>query len=199
MKVQIGLPEALEILGHRQVKTITKNDLPHKSKAFGTPIFMPLTFEEVRYYDKALEKEIVTPEIFVPCAIVEMNFNKKVVKTTVKNQYRKGTFKEFIGLDDYTINVRGILSADNNSFPMEQVKWLHDTCTATYENLNVGLIHELLNELGIYSVVIESGSFLPKKGYENIMPFELECVSDYPIQHHLIELDEQGRNKIADF
>lgn len=196
MEIQIGLDKALEILGHGKIRTITKEELTYKSQAFGTPIFMPITFEELRYYDKALEKEIVTPECFVPCAIVEIDFNKNIVKTTVKNQYRKGTFKEFIALDDYKINIRGILCADDNLFPMDKIKWLHDICTATNEDLSVGIIHDILNEIGVYNVVIESGRFLPKKGFENIMPFELECISDYKVQHILNEMDEQGRYKI---
>jgi hypothetical protein len=166
-------------LGYRNVKVLTGKDLQDKSVAFGTPVFMPITFYKVSYYDYLAQKKVSTPEIKVAACIVTVNFQKDIIKTAVQGQRRPGTFKEFINQGDYSVSIDGLLSDDNGKYPMKKTKWMSHVGIAP---VMVEIEHQLLNELGIYYLVIESGGLEPKQGTEDMQPFHFDCVSDQNIE-----------------
>lgn len=178
-------------LGYRNVKVLQEEDLKDKSKAFGTPVFMPITFKRVSYMDYMNNKRIITPDIYIAACIVVINFQKDVVKTSVQGQHSPGTFKEFINQGDYSISIDGLINDDNNLYPIKNVKWINSIGVAP---VKVEVEHKLLNELGIWDIVIESGGYTPKQGIEDQQAFKFECVSDY--DRNLILLSEAEARKV---
>jgi hypothetical protein len=159
------------------VRVLTEDDLEDTSPVFGTPVFMPLTFEAFSYYDYFLRQNIAVPELTIPACVVTVNFTNIIVKTEVQGSLRPGTFKEWISQGDYTINIDGVIGNDTDErYPTNQVAWLHSIGKAP---VAVGVIHKLLNRLGIDMIVIESGSFTPKQGMQNLQTFQLNAVSDF--------------------
>lgn len=176
-------------LGYRNVKVLTSNDLQDKSDVFGTPVFMPITFNKVSYMDYMRNQKIATPDFKVAACIVTVNFQKEIIKTSVQGQHFPGTFKEYINQGDYTVSIDGLLSDDTGKYPMDKVKWLHDIGIAP---VKVEVEHKLLNDLGIYYLVIESGGLSPKQGVENMQSFHFDCVSDRDIQL-ILKSEEEAR------
>ncbi len=178
-------------LGYRNVNVLTGNDLQDKSDAFGTPVFMPITFYKVSYYDYMQQRRVATTDMKVPACIVTVNFQKDIIKTAVQGQRRPGTFKEYINQGDYTVSIDGLLSDDNSKYPMKKTKWISHIGIAP---VMVEVEHQLLNELGIYWLVIESGGLTPKQGTEDLQPFHFDCVSDQP--NELILKSEAEARKV---
>jgi hypothetical protein len=165
------------------VNIISIDDVEDKSELFGTPIFMPLQFERVKYKDGNTTR--IIPQFMIPACIVEISFQKTIVKTQVQSQKRRGDVMEHINFGNYAVSIKGILSDDSGKYPMQKTKWLNDLCLAPIE---VEVVHRLLNEIGIYQLVIESGGIIPRQGYQDIQPFQLQCVEHIPIK--LIEKAE---------
>jgi len=89
---------------------------------------------------------------------------------------RKGTVKEFINEDDYSITIRGFLINDNsNEYPEQELQDFMKiiTCKSALH-----ITSQVFNILDIHNIAIEKWSLPEVEGYQNIQPFELECVSD---------------------
>lgn len=178
-KLKTALVEAFR---YQNVKVLEVDEVAEKS-IFGTPIFMSFTFNEVSYLNADQSKRLTVPKLWIPCAIVEVSFQKEIVKTTVQGQRRKGTFKELINFGDYAVTIKGLLSNDDAKYPMAKVEQLNDFIQAP---VPIEVENTLLNRLGIYSIVIESGSpIVANQGKQNIQPFSLTCSSDEPVELQL--------------
>lgn len=108
--------------------------------------------------------------------VIEVSSSKNIVKTAV--QGRNGTFKEYISQGDYIISVKGFLHSENplDGLPiakMQTLKRLGDVS----QQLDVSC--QLLNNLGIYSIVIENLDFTNPKG--NAVEFSIGAVSELPL------------------
>jgi hypothetical protein len=163
------------------VQVYGSDEIANKS-IFGLPVFMPLQIETVRWKEGNERK--ATTGIYVPCCVVELAAEKIVEKTIIQNQKIKGTVKEYFAQGDYQVTIKGILSSDDNSYPMQLVKTLKEIFDAPAA---IELVHELMNELGIYNVVLEGIRWLPTNGYVNLQPFEIRGVSDNPVELQLKE------------
>lgn len=116
-------------------------------------------------------------QIQLSIAISQVNMTKTIVKTAI--QGLDGTVKEYINDGDYEITIRGAIVSNDRSYPSEQVKQLHQILLIK-DALDVE--SEYLNVFGIYNVVVESYSFPQQEGMQNLQLFELQCVSDLPIE-----------------
>jgi hypothetical protein len=165
----------VEAFRYQNVRILDIDEVSEKS-IFGTPIFMALSINELSYKNPQNTQRVTIPKMFIPCAIVEVSFQKEIIKTTVQAQRRRGTFKELINFGDYVVTIKGILSNDNGKYPIDKVQQLNDICNAP---IAIEIEHTILNRLGIYNLVIESGSpVVANQGKQNIQPFTLSCVSD---------------------
>lgn len=151
--------------------------------AYGTPIFMPIQFDDVKYKNDGVNHTINGIKLL--CAVMEISNTRNIVKTDI--QGRDGSVKEFINNGDYQISIKGILTNDvytpdgsqptkgNNKYPMDAVAHLNTICLAPCA---IQVTNSLLYELGIYDLVIEDFSFPATVGKENMQAFQLNCLSD---------------------
>ena len=135
--------------------------------ALGTVVFAPLT----------LKNETGSLSIRLDTVLLQVNMQKQIITTALQGV--NGTVKEYISDGNYSVSITGMLVAENSSFPEEQVSTLHELCL-----LPEALIVEsnFLQLLEIYNLVIQSYSFSDKQGFENVQLFELQCLSDNPIE-----------------
>jgi hypothetical protein len=98
---------------------------------------------------------------------------KRIVKTSL--QGRKGTIKEYIGAEDFVINVSGIINLTEHTYPEQIVRDLHKICDIP-DQLYVN--SKFLSMYGIQYVVIESYKFNEQRGMSNQQAFEITMVSD---------------------
>jgi hypothetical protein len=169
------IPAVREALGYQNIKIYSKDELPNGG-AFGLPVFMPFVIQEVNSPDYK------TTGIEVPCAIIEVTGTKIIATTTMQNQKIKGTVKEYMAQGDYQVTIRGLLASNvkgDGAYPMNAVKAM----TAIFEApVAISIEHELLNAVGIYDIVFTDFRLLSQNGFLNVQPFELNGMSDYPIE-----------------
>lgn len=114
--------------------------------------------------------------------IVTVEAPMTVVKTPI--QGRRGTVKEYISQGDYGVVIRAILAtdlhaADRFAYPLPQVQKLRALC-----ELGVALPVSgfLLDTYGIKNLVVENVRYEALPGFVNLQAYELQCVSDEPIE-----------------
>lgn len=148
---------------------LEQGNVPQSGKVsyLGTPVFGEVV---LKYEPLNLQLELQT-------VLSEVSMTKNIVKTSVEGV--DGTNKEYISDGDYEVTIRGAIVAEDNFFPEDEVKLLHQLCLVK-DSLIVE--SEFLQLLDIYNLVIESYSFPEEEGYLNMQFFELQCVSDKPIE-----------------
>jgi hypothetical protein len=156
---------------------------------FGTPVFGSITLEAGEYntYNRktgALEKVTMDAYTLPYSCIVTYSRNSNNTKTDVLGS--TGTVKEIYGKGDWEITIRGIAMTNRNgegSTAQEQinrlVKW-NDICDS------IPVVGSIFREKGINNIVMESLSIQPVVGRWNAIPFQIEAVSDEPIELYLL-------------
>lgn len=92
---------------------------------------------------------------------------------------RGGTVKELISIDDYQINVKGILINDDNVFPESEVIDLHELFLKAESVIMKCVLTDIFLK-GTFGqrVVIKDLKFPAVVGVEHAKPFEMELESD---------------------
>ena len=107
--------------------------------------------------------------------IMSLASKKTIVETPLVN--RKGTVKEEISVDDWEMNVKGVIVSSDGAYPDQQVydlNQLYELGEALgIENARTSL---LLN--GGEKVVIKTLDLPPINGKMNVQAFEMNLVSD---------------------
>lgn len=145
---------------------------------FGLPVFDILEFDVLRY--KTLEGKAVTVDsLNLGITLITITQSKNIVTTPIQGR-TGGTIKEYISDGDYQINIKGVLVGDGNEVkPQGQKDVLIGFCQAPVE---INIASPLLNDFGIYTLVIMDYNFPQIEGQRNVVPFELNCLSDKPIE-----------------
>jgi len=113
----------------------------------------------------------------LPFAVVSVNCKKIIVSTPLPE--RGGSVKELISIDDYMINLKGIVINDTNVFPESQIIDLHELFLKNRSiNMQCVLTDIFLNGAFDQRVVIKDLKFPPISGVEHARPFEMELESD---------------------
>ncbi|MDR1382218.1 MAG: DUF6046 domain-containing protein [Tannerella sp.] len=156
---------------------------------FGVPVLGAITFEAGEYntYSRktgAVEKVAMEPYTLPYSCIATFSRDSNTVKTDVLGS--TGTVKEIYGKGDWEITVRGIAMARRNgggATAQEQIarliKW-NEICDS------IPVVGSIFREKGISNIVMESLSIQPVVGRWNAIPFQIEAVSDEPVELYLL-------------
>lgn len=150
-----------------------------KSSYFGLPVWGNFQILPVSYTDDIGNTITLDTPLDVEIALFDISQYKNIVKTEIAGA-NTGSVKEYIGLSDYSINIKGSI-VDNladGSFD-EKVKLLIDYCEAPIQ-LNV--TGDFLDYFSIKTLVIESYKITQREGVLNLVDYELTCLSDSPFQ-----------------
>jgi hypothetical protein len=163
-------------------RTVTA-DAPLYDSALGTPVFSDLTLQSVTYTDFSNPNRplITTPTVKWTIVLFNVTLPTIVVKTTI--QGRKGTVKEYIGEDDYSVTINGILPGPNGSYPVQDVANLKAIKSAP---VPIPVTSSYLNNLGIHTIVFTSLVLDQEPGGYSKQNFTLEGISDEPINVQLV-------------
>lgn len=132
-------------------------------------------------------------EVFLPIWLIKPDNSKLMLQNTVSSfankitiietqmVNRKGSVKEEISINDWEINVKGIIVSKDYDYPDQEVYDLNQLkemgVALGIENARSSLLLEA-NEM----VIIKSLNFIELKGMKNIQPFELNLISDIPFE-----------------
>jgi hypothetical protein len=163
----------------------TSDKVPPEA-SFGLPVFTSLEFEGGQF--KPLDGGVISWQpLRIDTVLMTVNMTKNIVTTAI--QGRNGTVKEYASDGDYQINIRGVLAGTGqNEYPAIEVEALSriltvpDTIKVTSEFLGrFGSISPFGVE-GIQDVVVESFSFPQSEGFHNVQLFNINLLSDTPIE-----------------
>lgn len=165
-----GIPMGQRISTRILLLEDTADDVPviedaHYSdlvSVFGTPIFMPVKLDNMWLPNEPL---------------ITINGVNTIIKTPLTGV--KGSVKEFINTEDYQISIKGlIINEESDDLPEEMVRSIRTICE---KRQSVDIENRLLTLFDIHQVAIETFSFPGVEGYQNIQAYEINCISDWPL------------------
>jgi hypothetical protein len=143
----------------------------------GTPILMHVTFGKASW-SEFVNGEKVTKSFegitLAAATVVDFSQAKIIEKTHIAS--KNGSVKEYIGLDDWSIRIRGIIvNEDADAMPEQAIKELKKLkdCPVALPILNT-----MCDWLDIKNVVVEDVEFTALEGSNNMQPFTITCSSD---------------------
>lgn len=135
----------------------------------GTPVWADLTLRI---------SETATEFLNLQTVLLTVEQEKNIVKTAP--QGRSGTVKEYISAGDYSVTIRGAMVGQSpDEYPIDQVKQFLALVEA---NTAIVAISPFLQLFQIYNIVVETWRLEQLQGYQNVQPFEINAVSDTPIE-----------------
>ena len=151
----------------------------------GTPIFQPITFLGGVYQvlGSGTQQGQVLDASYVGWqlpATTTAEFKRSKVITKSRPSTASGTTKELWAFDDWDVTIRGlILDGQPNYFPVGQLRQL-----LSYEKVveAIDVVGDMFTYLGIKRLVVESLSIGRVAGSPNVIPFQMSCVSDEPLE-----------------
>ncbi len=153
---------------------------------FGLPVFDILTFIGTNY--NTPDGKIITLETTsFGTALMEVSQCKNIVRTPV--QGRNGDVFEYCSDGNYSIQIRGVLTSNGQDvYPTELAKQLISFCQAP---VSFAVASTILKKFGVQQIIITDFSFPQLEGMRNVVPFNLQCLSETPFE---IKSQTQGTN-----
>ena len=140
----------------------------------GSPVYSNLVFEP---------EDSDLPRVVLNDVIITVTQSKNIVTTSVAG--RSGTIKEYISDGDYLINVRGLLVEENTRVaPYNDLSALLEWLKVQAE---IDVVSKFLDLFGITTVVVTNYTFNEAEGFRNVIPLNIEMLSERPIE---IRIDE---------
>ena len=161
------------------IRTVEREEAMRLSK-LGTPIVFPVKFTagSYKFYDyrsKIVEKHLA--DFWLPPAtMVDFSRVKNISRTDVIGG--NGTVKEIYGFDDWQIRIRTVCHNDELSsreYEKRLIEWSEVIQSISVEG-------DLFGWKNIHNLVIESIDIRSLEGAPNIIPIELNCISDEPFE-----------------
>ncbi|WP_289665572.1 DUF6046 domain-containing protein [Flavobacterium panacagri] len=124
--------------------------------------------------------------------LISLGLSKTIVETATVGKSRRGTVKEYINTEDYTISIKGICfnEEDPSAYPSQQVSLLRSMV-----EINEAL--EIKNNpfftlFGIGKLVIKDIQFEDMMGQGGMQKYVISAISD---QDFYADLDEKNKGK----
>lgn len=151
-------------------------DKPLKFSELGTPVFSNITFKGGQYTDHLTGKVYTFEDITMDTVLLNVSQAKRIVRTEIEG--RNGSVKEYIGLDDYQVQVNAILTGGNGHYPVERVLPLKRMLDAP---VPIDVVCSYLKNLGIYTLVVTGYTIDQEAGGYSQQNVSIQCISDTPI------------------
>lgn len=153
-------PPVFDVVRQPQQST---NKIDYFAKGlYGRPYFMPVKLGDVE----------------LPNPVIRITNKKTIVETAMVG--RTGTVKELISLEDYRINIKGIIIMEDNSYPEADIRKLHEL----YKQNTSFPISSALTDIFLTDdnkVVITDITWPEITGTQNVKTYEMNLVSDHPL------------------
>jgi hypothetical protein len=164
---------------YSSIRTVGREEAMRLSK-LGTPIVFPMKFTagSYKFYDyqsKIVEKQL-SDFWLPPATMVDFSRVKNISRTDVIGG--NGTVKEIYGFDDWQIRIRTVCHNDELSsreYEKRLIEWSEVIQSISVEG-------DLFGWKNIHNLVIESIDIRSLEGTPNIIPIELNCISDEPFE-----------------
>lgn len=150
-------------------------DEPLYTSKLGTPVYSDISFIGGRYETNTKGVYVEYPSLKYDAVLITVTQAKKIIKTEI--QGRDGTVKEYIGMDDYVVQVNGVITGDNGRHPSNEIADLKKMLDAP---VPIGVACSYLQNLGVMSLVVESYELGQQQGGYSYQTFAITFISDIP-------------------
>lgn len=131
------------------------------------------------YATDALGREFFLPvkieTYLIPFAVIGLTAKKTIVSTAMPE--RGGSVKELISIEDYLINIKGLLVSEDGTWPEDGVFDMH-SIFATNRALKLECVLTDIILKKDQLVVVKECRWPPIAGVEHVRAFEMELESD---------------------
>lgn len=169
---------------------VIKNDNPYKDKIpqgvdpdpamylspLGTPVVADIVLQGGIYTNEN-GRLVTIRDITLATVVVAMSQPKRIIRTEIQGS--DGSVKEYIGMDDYQINIQGLIAGTNGTFPFQEVAALHDICRAP---ITIPVVSAYFQLFDIFSLVITEFTFDQEPGGYSKQTFTINAISDKPVE-----------------
>lgn len=129
------------------------------------------------YLGREMFMPVMLDGYLVPFAVVSVTEKKTLIETPMPE--RGGSVTELISIDDYLINIKGIIVEDEDKFPETQIKNIHELFLQNNSiELRSVITDIFLSGVFEHRVIIKEVKWPASPGVENAKPFEIDCKSD---------------------
>lgn len=167
--------------GSPELKTYQPDKSKLSTSPLGTPVMQDITFGSVTYTDFITKQSTTTQPLTLINILLTVSQSKKIVTTEI--QGRNGTVKEYIGMDDFEIQINGILTGTNGSHPADQIISLQRMLTA---RVTTSVTCDYLLNLGIQNIVVKDFTYQQDAGGYSTQNFSITCLSDEDVTLQII-------------
>lgn len=171
-------------ISYQGIRTISPEQA--EMSPIGTPIMFPITFKSgsyQRYTRDGKVEQVGLGDYRLPLTCMA-EFSRQKEMTTTKTVASQGTVKEVYGHADWDVKLSGFL--------LDEAKQPNGATTLAaqrerllaYERLadSVEVKGDLFTAFGIYRLTILGVQFGQMPGKPGLMPFQLSCLSDEPLE-----------------
>lgn len=182
-----GLQGVSTLIYQGKIKPVVQDDPLYKSPTLGTPVFSNLNFAPITIGGQVYKCPIIDTVLFT------VNQNKNIVKTMIQGGV--GTVKEYIGMGDFNINIKGIITGKNGVRPKQDIldfmKFLayNQSLQITSDYLNKEIQYFVPNYdtgsgsfEGVNELVIERYENSQEEGSYSYFKFEIDAISERPVE-----------------
>lgn len=127
-------------------------------------------------YPSDVEGQFITfPDVTLYTALITISQSKKIVRTDIVG--RNGQVREYIGMNDYQVNITGTITGENNVRPTSEILNLKKVLDAPCE---IEVECEFLNQFGIFNLIIDSADTPQDAGGVSYQTYNINCSSELP-------------------
>jgi hypothetical protein len=141
----------------------------------GNPVFSDFNVQSGSYTKNGQTYSF--EEIKFDTVLFDVSLAKNIIKTPI--QGRDGQIKEYTSDDDYAINIKGVMTAPNNTFPLDDFVALIKIVKAP---VPIKINSWYLEKFGIYNVVVTGYTFSQRAGRFSEQMFDISAISDVPVE-----------------
>lgn len=148
----------------------------------GTPIQSNITFQAGDYVDDN-DNTQTYDELTYEAVLITVTQAKKIIKTEIAG--KNGTVKEYIGLDDYVVQVNGVISGRNGVHPQNEIANLKKMLDAP---VPIAVSCSYLQNLGISNLVVDSYEIGQSEGGYSYQQFSITFIDDIPTELRIADV-----------
>lgn len=150
-----------------------KQDTPVATSKLGNAVYSNVIFNSATVYDSIGRISAFWEDFVINDCLINVSQSKKIITTEI--QGKDGTVKEYIGLDDFQVQIVGRLSGTYNVNPKLDTKDLKNILDAGQP---LAVTSWYLQNLGITDIVIKDYNFDQNEGEYSTQYFSINAMSD---------------------
>ena len=146
----------------------------YKQDVLGQWYFMPVFIKHPALPDDKIE---------LPYAILNIRGNKNIVETPMVG--RKGTVKELISINDYSISLAAFVCSTDGSYPADQITQIRELFEINESGELISVLTDLILD-GRRQIVLSDIGYPHTPGVEDGQAVTFECVTDQDFELNIV-------------